>query len=124
MKRRCDENDLHRAIAEILTQGLRLRGGRDVTLAEFGRGRRRNAEVIENLAPQLVGMNDGMAELALEVIGAGERRTMVTDDDRVTVATLMTCTLSIDHRVVDGALGAEFLQAFKSLIEAPLSMLV
>ncbi|MEW5727750.1 MAG: 2-oxo acid dehydrogenase subunit E2, partial [Pseudomonadota bacterium] len=35
-----------------------------------------------------------------------------------------TCTLSVDHRVVDGAVGAESLAAFKKLIEDPLSMLV
>ena len=36
----------------------------------------------------------------------------------------MSCTLSVDHRVVDGAVGAEFLAAFKKLIEDPLTMLV
>jgi pyruvate dehydrogenase E2 component (dihydrolipoamide acetyltransferase) len=40
------------------------------------------------------------------------------------VATVMTCTLSVDHRVVDGSVGAEFLAAFKKLIEDPLSMLL
>ena len=39
-------------------------------------------------------------------------------------ATVMTATLSVDHRVVDGALGAEFLAAFKRLIEDPLAMLL
>ena len=42
----------------------------------------------------------------------------------VAVATVMTCTLSVDHRVVDGAVGAEFLAAFKKLVEDPLSMLL
>jgi len=37
---------------------------------------------------------------------------------------VMSCTLSVDHRVVDGAIGAEFMAAFKKLIESPLSMLV
>ena len=36
----------------------------------------------------------------------------------------MTCTLSIDHRVVDGALGAEWLAAFKSVVEDPLSLML
>ena len=40
------------------------------------------------------------------------------------IATVMSCTLSVDHRVVDGATGARFLQAFKKLIEDPLSMLL
>ena len=39
-------------------------------------------------------------------------------------ATLMACTLSVDHRVVDGAAGARFLGAFKGLIEDPLTMLL
>jgi pyruvate dehydrogenase E2 component (dihydrolipoamide acetyltransferase) len=56
-------------------------------------------------------------------VGAGERRAVVKDD-QVSVATLMSCTLSVDHRVVDGALGAEFLQAFKRVIEEPISLLV
>jgi pyruvate dehydrogenase E2 component (dihydrolipoamide acetyltransferase) len=36
----------------------------------------------------------------------------------------MSCTLSVDHRVVDGALGAEWLAAFKSIIEDPLSLML
>jgi len=36
----------------------------------------------------------------------------------------MSCTLSVDHRVVDGALGAEWLQAFKQLIEDPISLML
>ena len=36
----------------------------------------------------------------------------------------MTCTLSVDHRSVDGALGAEFLAAFKALVEAPYALVV
>lgn len=56
-------------------------------------------------------------------IGAGEQRAVVRDG-ALAVATVMTCTLSVDHRVVDGAVGAEFLAAFKGLIEQPLAMLV
>jgi pyruvate dehydrogenase E2 component (dihydrolipoamide acetyltransferase) len=56
-------------------------------------------------------------------VGAGERRAVVTDD-KIEVATIMSCTLSCDHRVVDGALGAELLNAFRSLIEDPVRMLV
>jgi len=56
-------------------------------------------------------------------VGAGEQRVMVKDGAPA-VATLMSVTLSTDHRAVDGALGAELLAAFKSLIEAPLGMLV
>lgn len=56
-------------------------------------------------------------------VGAGEQRAVVTDG-KLDVATVMTVTLSVDHRSVDGAVGAEFLQAFKQLIEAPALMLV
>jgi len=56
-------------------------------------------------------------------VGAGEQRPVVKDG-ALSVATVMSCTLSVDHRVVDGAVGAEFLAAFKKLIEDPLSMLL
>jgi len=56
-------------------------------------------------------------------VGAGEQRPVVTDG-ALAVATVMSCTLSVDHRVVDGAVGAEFLAAFKRLIEDPLTMLL
>ena len=56
-------------------------------------------------------------------VGTAEQRPVVKDG-ALAVATMMTCTLSVDHRVVDGALGATFLQAFKGLIEDPLTMLL
>jgi len=56
-------------------------------------------------------------------IGAGQKRPVVKGDE-VVAATIMSVTLSCDHRVVDGALGAELLGAFQSLIENPLGMLV
>jgi pyruvate dehydrogenase E2 component (dihydrolipoyllysine-residue acetyltransferase) len=56
-------------------------------------------------------------------VGTGEKRAIVVGDS-VKVATLMSCTMSCDHRVVDGAVGAELLNAFKSLIEDPVRMLV
>lgn len=56
-------------------------------------------------------------------IGAGEQRAVVKDG-AVQIATVMTVTLSVDHRAVDGAVGAEYLAAFKKLIEEPLSMLL
>ena len=56
-------------------------------------------------------------------VGAGEPRPVVKDG-AVAIATVMTCTLSVDHRVVDGAVGAEFLGAFKQLIEDPMTMLL
>jgi pyruvate dehydrogenase E2 component (dihydrolipoamide acetyltransferase) len=56
-------------------------------------------------------------------VGMGEKRPVVAGD-KVEVATLVTCTLSCDHRVVDGAVGAELLNAFKQLVEDPVRMLV
>ena len=56
-------------------------------------------------------------------VGAGEKRVIVKDGAPA-VATLMSVTLSTDHRAVDGALGAELLRAFKTLVEHPVSMLV
>lgn len=56
-------------------------------------------------------------------VGAGEQRPVVKEG-AVSIATVMTVTLSTDHRAVDGALGAELLKAFKQYIENPMSMLV
>ncbi|RCK52558.1 branched-chain alpha-keto acid dehydrogenase subunit E2 [Thalassospira profundimaris] len=56
-------------------------------------------------------------------VGAGEQRPVVKDG-ALAIATVMSCTLSVDHRVVDGAVGAEFMAEFKKLIEDPLSMLL
>jgi len=56
-------------------------------------------------------------------VGAGEQRPVVKDG-AIGIATVMSVTLSVDHRVVDGATGAQFLQAFKALIESPLTMLL
>ncbi len=56
-------------------------------------------------------------------VGAGEERAVVKNGE-IKVATIMSVTLSTDHRAVDGALGAELLVAFKRHIENPLGMLV
>ncbi len=56
-------------------------------------------------------------------VGAGEQRAVAVKG-QLAVATQMSCTLSVDHRVVDGAVGAEFLQVFKPLIEDPLAVLL
>lgn len=54
-------------------------------------------------------------------VGAGEKRPVVQNDE-IGIATVMTVTLSVDHRTVDGALGAELLAAFKHYIENPLAL--
>ena len=56
-------------------------------------------------------------------VGAGEQRPVVRDG-ALAVATVMSVTLSCDHRVVDGAIGAKWLGAFKKLVENPLSMML
>jgi pyruvate dehydrogenase E2 component (dihydrolipoamide acetyltransferase) len=56
-------------------------------------------------------------------VGAAEKRPIAAGNG-VEIATIMSCTLSGDHRVVDGAVGAELLNAFKMLIEDPVRMLV
>ena len=60
---------------------------------------------------------------AILAVGAGEQRPVIKDG-AVAVATMMSCTLAVDHRALDGAIGAEFLAAFKTLIEDPMMMLV
>ena len=56
-------------------------------------------------------------------VGAGEQRPVVIDGN-LAVATVMSVTLSADHRVVDGAVGARWLQAFKGFVENPVTMLL
>jgi pyruvate dehydrogenase E2 component (dihydrolipoamide acetyltransferase) len=56
-------------------------------------------------------------------IGAGEKRPIVKND-ALAIATMMSVTVTCDHRVVDGALGAAFLKAFKSFLEDPMAMLL
>jgi pyruvate dehydrogenase E2 component (dihydrolipoamide acetyltransferase) len=56
-------------------------------------------------------------------VGAGEPRPVVRNG-ALAVATVMSCTLSCDHRAVDGAVGAKFLHAFKRLVDEPARMLL
>jgi pyruvate dehydrogenase E2 component (dihydrolipoamide acetyltransferase) len=56
-------------------------------------------------------------------VGAGEERPYV-ENGEIKIGTFMTCTLSTDHRTVDGAVGAEFLQVLKRYIESPAAMLL
>ena len=56
-------------------------------------------------------------------VGAGVRKPVVDEDGAIATATVMSVTLSVDHRVIDGALGARFLQALVDNLEAPMAML-
>ena len=81
---------------------------------------------ISNLG--MFGVKDFMAvinppQACIMAVGAGEKRPVVKGDE-IRIATVMSVTLSTDHRVVDGALGAVFLQEFKKLVEDPLALLL
>lgn len=56
-------------------------------------------------------------------VGKGEQRPIVKNG-AIAIANMMTCNLSVDHRSVDGAVGAEFMKAFQSIIEEPLTILL
>ena len=56
-------------------------------------------------------------------VGAGVRKPVVGTDGEITTATVMSVTLSVDHRVIDGALGADFLKAIAENLEKPITML-
>ena len=60
---------------------------------------------------------------AILAVGAGKKRPVVSEDGTLSVATVMSVTMSVDHRVIDGALGAELLDAIVNNLEHPLSML-
>jgi pyruvate dehydrogenase E2 component (dihydrolipoamide acetyltransferase) len=99
----------------------RARAGK-LTLEEFQGG----TFSISNLG--MYGVRDFAAVInpphgGILAVGAGEQRAVVKDG-ALAVATVMSCTLSCDHRAVDGAVGAQFLAAFKKLVEDPLTMLL
>ncbi|KIN72114.1 pyruvate dehydrogenase complex dihydrolipoamide acetyltransferase [Sulfitobacter guttiformis] len=60
---------------------------------------------------------------AILAVGAGTKKPVVGADGALGIATVMSVTLSVDHRVIDGALGAELLNAIKDNLEAPMTML-
>jgi pyruvate dehydrogenase E2 component (dihydrolipoamide acetyltransferase) len=60
---------------------------------------------------------------AILAVGAGQTRAVVRDGE-IVPATIMSVTMSCDHRVIDGATGARFLQTLKDFVEEPASMLL
>ncbi|MEO9190924.1 MAG: pyruvate dehydrogenase complex dihydrolipoamide acetyltransferase [Acetobacteraceae bacterium] len=62
-------------------------------------------------------------QAAILAVAAGQQRAVVKDG-QLAVATMMTCTLSVDHRAVDGALAATWLSAFKGIVEDPLGLML
>jgi len=64
-----------------------------------------------------------MPQGCILAVGAGEQRPVVKDGT-LAIATVMSATISVDHRAVDGAVGAQYLAAFKALIQDPMTMLL
>ena len=120
-------------IREAETKGLAQIARESKDLAERARSRKLKPE--EYLGGTFTVSNLGMFGIrsfssiinepqgAILSVGAGEKRPVVRGD-ALAVATVMSVTLTCDHRVVDGATGARFLAAFKALIEDPITMIV
>jgi pyruvate dehydrogenase E2 component (dihydrolipoamide acetyltransferase) len=119
--KRADVKTLPQIAAEMKDLGLRAREGK-LRPEEFQGG----GFTVSNLG--MYGIKEFSAiinppQSCILAVGAGEPRAVVKQG-QLAVATVMTCTLSVDHRAVDGSLGAEFLAAFKPLIENPYSLVV
>ncbi len=119
--RRADEKTLSAISNEMKDLAARARS-RKLKTEEFQGGN----TAVSNLG--MFGIKDFAAVInpphaTILAVGAGEQRAVVKDGE-VKVATVMSVTLSTDHRAVDGALGAELLAAFKKVIENPLTMLI
>jgi pyruvate dehydrogenase E2 component (dihydrolipoamide acetyltransferase) len=122
--RKADQKGLAAISKEMRDLSARARdpGGMKLKPEEYQGG----SLSISNLG--MYGVRDFVAvinppQAAILAVGAGELRPVIKDG-ALASATMMTATLSIDHRVVDGALGARLLQAFKGYIEDPLAMLL
>jgi pyruvate dehydrogenase E2 component (dihydrolipoamide acetyltransferase) len=119
--RRADQKGLAAISNEMKDLAARARSGK-LKLEEFQGG----SFSISNLG--MFGVSEFAAVInppqgAILAVGAGTKRPVVKND-ALAIATMMTCTLSVDHRVIDGALGAEWLAAFKAIVEDPLSLML
>lgn len=119
--RTADQKSLGTVSTEIRTLAERARQGR-LQPQEFQGG----GFTISNLG--MYGIREFAAiinppQACILAVGAAEPRPVVKNG-AVVAATVMTCTLSADHRVVDGSVGAEFMSAFKALIEKPYAILI
>jgi len=120
--RQAERKTLSAISAEMLDFAARARE-RKLRPAEYQGG----ASAISNLG--MYGIREFSAiinppQSTILAVGAVSRRPVEAADGSVAFASQMTVTLSCDHRVVDGALGAELLAEFKSLMESPARMLV
>ena len=105
----------HRALAN-LADGAAVAAANDVDTRTWYLSGGRSVRVAQERARATLSAHIAALERVL--------RTRLIDRSALAVATVMSCTLSVDHRVVDGAIGAEYLAAFRKLIENPLAMLV
>jgi pyruvate dehydrogenase E2 component (dihydrolipoamide acetyltransferase) len=116
-----DTKRLPEISAEMKDLGLRARAGK-LKLTEFQGG----TFSISNLG--MYGIKDFAAVInppqgCILAVGAGEQRPVVKNG-AIVVGTVMSCTLACDHRVVDGAVGAQYLAEFKKIIEHPSVLLL
>jgi pyruvate dehydrogenase E2 component (dihydrolipoamide acetyltransferase) len=119
--RRADQKGLAAISNEMKDLAARAREGK-LKLEEFQGG----GFSISNMG--MYGVSEFAAvinppQAGILAVAAGQQRPVVRDG-ALAIATVMTCTLSVDHRVVDGALGAEWLAAFKKIVEEPLSLML
>ena len=119
--RSADMKGLAQIATEMKDLAARAKTGK-LKLDEFQGG----GFTISNLG--MYGIKDFLAiintpQAAILAVGAGEERVVVRDGQMV-IRNIMSCSLSVDHRVVDGALGSVFLQTLRSYIEQPATMLL
>jgi pyruvate dehydrogenase E2 component (dihydrolipoamide acetyltransferase) len=119
--RNADQKGLSTISSEIRALATKARDGK-LTPEEYQGG----GFTVSNLG--MYGISEFSAiinppQSCLLSVGAAEKRPVVKDG-ALAIGTMMSCTLSADHRSVDGARGAEFLAIFKRLIEDPLTMLL
>ncbi|MBH89433.1 MAG: pyruvate dehydrogenase complex dihydrolipoamide acetyltransferase [Magnetovibrio sp.] len=119
--RSADKKGLVTISSEIKDLAARARDGK-LSPTEYQGG----GFTISNLG--MFGIKDFVAiinppQSCILAVGAAEQRAVVKNGE-LAVATVMSCTLSVDHRSIDGAVGAGFLAAFKRIVEEPLTMIL
>ena len=119
--RNADLKGVGRIATEMKDLAARARDGK-LKLEEFQGG----GFTISNMG--MYGIKDFAAvinppQACILAVGAGEQRVVVRDGQMV-IRTIMSCTLSADHRIVDGSVGAVFLQTLKGYLEQPAAMLL
>jgi pyruvate dehydrogenase E2 component (dihydrolipoamide acetyltransferase) len=119
--RKADQKGLAAISSEMKDLAARAKSGK-LKLEEFQGG----GFSISNMG--MFGVSDFAAiintpQAGILAVSAGQQRPVVKNG-ALAIATVMTCTLSVDHRVVDGALAAEWIAAFKTVVEDPLSLML